>query len=71
MTRLGYRRPLIIVAAVAALLSLASVGAVMAIAYAGGVAPSWMTSTALFGLPLAFLLMLVAVIDGISRRRRQ
>jgi hypothetical protein len=71
MTRLGYRRPLIIVAAVAALLSLASVGAVMAIAYGGGVAPSWMTSTALFGLPLAFLLMLVAVIDGISRRRRQ
>lgn len=66
----GYRRPLIFVAAAAALISLAAVAAVMAIAFAGGVAPAWITSTALYGLPLAFLLMLVVVIDGVSRRRR-
>jgi hypothetical protein len=71
MTTTGYRRPLIIVAAVAAILSLAAIAAVIAIAYAGGVAPSWITSTALYGLPFAFLLMLLAVIDGIARRRRQ
>jgi len=66
----GYRRPLIIAAAAVALVSLAAVAAVMAIAFAGGVAPAWITSVALYGLPLAFLLMLVVVIDGVTRRRR-
>jgi hypothetical protein len=59
-----------IVAAVIALFSLAAVGAVMAMAYAGGAAPAWITSFALYGLPLAFLMMIVLVIDGVAARRR-
>jgi hypothetical protein len=59
-----------IVAAVIAVFSLAAVGAVMAMAYAGGAAPAWITSLALYGLPLAFLMMIVLVIDGVAARRR-
>jgi hypothetical protein len=59
-----------IVAAVIAVFSLAAVGAVMAIAFAGSAAPVWVTSFALYGLPLAFLLMIFLVIDGVSARRR-
>jgi hypothetical protein len=33
----------------------------MALAAAGEAAPQWITSTALYGLPAAFLLMLVLV----------
>ena len=58
------------VAAVTAVLSLVAVGTVMAIAFAGGAAPVWVTSLALYGLPLAFLLMIVLVIDGVAARRR-
>ncbi len=70
MTPLRFRRPLLIVAAAAAVLSLVAVGAVMAMAFGGLVAPAWVTSTALYGLPLAFLLMLLLVADGIAARRR-
>ncbi|MBU8867916.1 hypothetical protein [Paenarthrobacter aromaticivorans] len=71
MTSPGYRRPLMIVAAVIAILSLAAVGAVMAIAFNGGVAPVWITSTALYGLPVAFMLAVILVLDAIRQRRRQ
>lgn len=71
MTSTGYRRPLMIVAAVVAVLSLAAVAAVMAIAFGGGAAPAWVTSTALYGLPLAFILMIVLLLDDVRRRRRQ
>lgn len=67
----GYRRPLVIVAAAVAVLSLAAVGAVMATAFARGVAPIWVTSTALYGLPLAFILMAALVVDSVWARRRQ
>ena len=70
MTPSRYRRPLMIAAAVVAVLSLVAVGAVMAIAFSGGAAPVWVTSMALYGLPLAFLLMIVRVIDGVAARRR-
>jgi hypothetical protein len=53
-----------------AVLSLAAVGAVMALAAAGQAAPQWITSAALYGLPVAFLLMLVLVADGVAARRR-
>jgi hypothetical protein len=66
-----FRRPLTIVAAVVAVLSLASVAAVMGIAFANGVAPVWVTSTALYGLPLAFILMAALVVDAVWARRRQ
>ena len=69
MTPLRFRRPLQITAAGVAVLSLLAVGAVMALAFAGIVAPAWITSTALYGLPLAFLLMLAMVVDGVVRRR--
>ena len=59
-----------IVAAAVAVLSLVAVGAVMAMAFNNAVAPVWITSTALYGLPLAFLLMLALVIDGVAARRR-
>ena len=71
MTSPGYRRPLMIVAAMIAVLSLAAVGAVMAIAFNGGVAPVWITSTALYGLPVAFMLAVVLVLDAVRQRRRQ
>ena len=70
MTTLHFRRPLLIVAAAAAVLSLGAVGTVMAMAFNNAVAPVWITSTALYGLPLAFLLMLALVADGIAARRR-
>lgn len=70
MTQLRFRRPLLIVAAVAAVLSLAAVGVVMAMAFNNAVPPVWITSTALYGLPVAFLLMLLLVIDGVAARRR-
>lgn len=65
-----FRRPLLIVAAAAAALSLAAVGAVMLMALNNSVAPVWITSAALYGLPIAFLLMLVLVIDAVAGRRR-
>jgi len=71
MTSPGYRRPLMIIAAVIAVASLAAVGAVMAIAYNGGTAPVWITSTALYGLPAAFMLAVVLVLDAVRQRRRQ
>ena len=55
---------------VIAALSLAAVGAVMAMAFNNTVAPVWVTSVALYGLPLAFLLMLALVIDAVASRRR-
>ncbi|AOT03519.1 hypothetical protein [Arthrobacter sp. U41] len=70
MSELRFRRPLLIVAAVAAVLSLAAVGVVMAMAFNNAVSPVWITSTALYGLPVAFLLMLLLVIDEIAARRR-
>ncbi|MCD4850450.1 hypothetical protein LN996_06470 [Arthrobacter sp. AK01] len=71
MTSQGYRRPLMIIAAVIAVASLAAVGAVMAIAYNGGAAPVWVTYTALYGLPVAFMLAVVLVLDAVRQRRRQ
>ncbi|MBT2520962.1 hypothetical protein [Arthrobacter sp. ISL-28] len=65
-----FRRPLMIAAAILAVLSLAAVGTVMAMAFGGQAAPPWITSTALYGLPLAFILMFVLVIDGVAARRR-
>ena len=66
---LHFRRPFLIAAAAIAVLSLVAVGVVMALAFAGVTAPVWVTSTALYGLPLAFLMMLAIVADGIARRR--
>ncbi|MGO4433662.1 hypothetical protein AB4Y88_10310 [Paenarthrobacter sp. RAF9] len=67
----GYRRPLVIAAAVIAVLSLAAVAAVIAIASTGSAAPVWITSTALYGLPAAFMLAAVLVVDAVRLRRRQ
>jgi hypothetical protein len=71
MSITGYRRPLTIAAAVVALLSFAAVGGVMAVAATGGAAPVWMTSFALYGLPLAFLALLFLVADAVFQRRRK
>ncbi|TLM72703.1 MULTISPECIES: hypothetical protein [unclassified Pseudarthrobacter] len=70
MTPSRYRRPVMIAAAAIAVLSLLAVAAVMAFAFAGTVAPAWITYSALYGLPLAFLLMLFLVLDGVAGRRR-
>jgi hypothetical protein len=70
MTAQRFRRPVLILAAAVAALSLAAVGAVMAMASNNTVAPVWVTSVALYGLPLAFLLMLALVIDAVASRRR-
>jgi hypothetical protein len=43
---------------------------VMALAFAGSAAPAWVTSAALYGLPVAFLLMLFLVLDSVAGRRR-
>ncbi|MCA4133823.1 hypothetical protein [Arthrobacter sp. M4] len=66
-----FRRPLTVVAAVLAVLSLAAVGVVMAIAAGGGIAPAWVTATALYGLPIAFILLVYLVVDSVLRRRQQ
>lgn len=42
----------------------------MALAFAGVAAPAWVTSIALYGLPVAFLLMLFLVLDSVAGRRR-
>lgn len=42
----------------------------MALAFAGAAAPVWVTSIALYGLPVAFLLMLFLVLDSVAGRRR-
>ena len=70
MTPSRYRRPLTVLAGVIAVLSLIAVGAVMAFAFAGSVAPTWVTYSALYGLPAAFILMLLLVLDGAAARRR-
>ncbi|MEY9775349.1 MULTISPECIES: hypothetical protein [unclassified Arthrobacter] len=70
MTLTRYRRPLMIAAATLAVLSLVAVAAVMAMAFNNAVAPAWITSTALYGLPVAFLLMLALVVDAVAARRR-
>jgi hypothetical protein len=70
MRPLRFRRALQIIAAGVAVLSLLAVGAVMAMAFGRLVAPVWLTSTALYGLPVAFLLMLVLVADAVTARRR-
>lgn len=70
MTPSRYRRALMILAAAVAVLSLVAVGAVMALAFAGSVAPAWVTYSALYGLPVAFLLMLFLVLDSVAGRRR-
>ncbi|MFC8039083.1 hypothetical protein ACFUOZ_06990 [Paenarthrobacter sp. NPDC057355] len=71
MTSPGYRRPLMMVAVAIAVLSLAAVAAVITVAYNGGIAPVWVTSTALYGLPVAFMLAVVLVLDALRQRRRQ
>ena len=58
-----------IIAATLAVLSLAAVGAVMAMASNNVVAPAWITSAALYGLPVAFLLMAALVVDAVAARR--
>jgi hypothetical protein len=70
MTLTRYRRPLLVIAAAIAVLSLVAVGTVMAMAFNQVVAPAWITSTALYGLPVAFLLMLALVLDAVVARRR-
>ena len=70
MTPQRFRRSLLILAAAAAALSLAAVGAVIAMAFNSAVAPVWLTSTALYGLPVAFLLMAALVADAVAGRRR-
>jgi hypothetical protein len=70
MTPQRFRRLLLILAAVVAVLSLAAVGAVMAMAFSNTVAPVWLTSMALYGLPVAFLLMAALVVDAVAARRR-
>lgn len=71
MTSPGYRRPLMIIAAVIAVVSLVAVAAVMVVALNGGATPVWVTSTALYGLPIAFMLGAILVLDSIRQRRRQ
>ncbi|WP_159735330.1 hypothetical protein [Arthrobacter sp. 9V] len=71
MTSPGYRRPLMIMAAVVAVLSLTAVGTVMAVAFNGGVPPVWVTWTALYGLPVAFILAIILLLDSVRQRRRQ
>ncbi|WP_405474769.1 hypothetical protein [Paenarthrobacter ilicis] len=71
MTSPGYRRPFTVAAAVIAVLSLAAVGVVIAISSSGATPPTWVTSVALYGLPLAFVLAAVPVLDAIRQRRKQ
>lgn len=42
----------------------------IALAAGNAVAPVWLTSAALYGLPAAFLLMALLVLDAVVARRR-
>lgn len=42
----------------------------MVMAFNNTVAPPWLTSTALYGLPVAFLLMAALVVDAVAARLR-
>ncbi|WP_347109967.1 hypothetical protein AAHB33_04735 [Paenarthrobacter sp. S56] len=70
MTSPGYRRFFTIAAAVVAFVSLAAVAAVMAMAFSGAVPPVWVTSSALYGLPVAFVLAAIPVVEAVRERRR-
>ncbi len=59
-----------IVAAVLAVLGVASLAAVLLIKLAGGVPWTGLDWIAMIGLPLAFILMGIGVLHAISRRRR-
>ena len=66
----GWRRAATVGGALLAALSLAAWAATLAIAAGGATAPSWVTALALYGLPVAFLLMAAALIAGVLERRR-
>nr|WP_077490854.1 hypothetical protein [Sinomonas mesophila] len=51
-------------------LSLAAWAATLALASGGATAPAWVTALALYGLPVAFLLMAAAIVAGVLERRR-
>ena len=50
--------------------SLAAWAAILALAAGAAAAPSWVTALALYGLPVAFLLMAAAIVAGVLERRR-
>jgi len=59
-----------VLAAVIALLSLVAVGTVMALAFSGSVASSRDKYSALYGLPVPFILMLLLFLDAVAALRR-
>ncbi|GAB4100608.1 hypothetical protein [Sinomonas halotolerans] len=66
----AWRRAATVGGAALAAVSLAAWGAVLGLAAAGWTAPPWVTVLALWGLPLAFVLMAAAIAAAVFERRR-
>lgn len=66
----GWRRTATVGGAFLAAVSLAAWTATLALAAGGATPPSWVTALALYGLPVAFLLMAAAIVAGVLERRR-
>ena len=66
----GLRRAAALGGALLAGVSLAAWALTLGLAAGGATAPAWVTALALYGLPIAFILMAAAVIAGVLERRR-
>lgn len=67
----GWRAAVLAVGVVLAVVSLAAWGLTLGLAAAGGTAPGWVGGLALYGLPVAFILMGVALAAAVVDRRRR
>lgn len=67
----GWRRAVLAVGVVLAVVSLAAWGVTLGLAAQGGAAPGWVGGLALYGLPVAFILMGVALAAAVLDRRRR
>jgi cation transporter-like permease len=67
----GRLRLLTVIGAVVAVVSLGAWAVTLGLAAAGATAPTWITAVALYGLPIAFLIMAAAVAWAFVERRRR
>lgn len=67
----GRLRLLTVVGGVLAVVSLGAWAATLGLAASGSAAPTWVASVALYGLPVAFLIMAAAVVWTVLERKRR
>ncbi|MDQ4490887.1 hypothetical protein RBS60_11845 [Sinomonas sp. ASV486] len=67
----GWRRGVLTAGVVIAVVSLAAWAVTLGLAAAGGTPPAWVGVVALYGLPVAFVLMGLAIVASAMDRRRR